>query len=109
VGAEHDVDPSHLLLDPFAVLLGQASAHGDLQSGLRVDELLEAPEGPVQALVRVLPDAARVEDHHVGVLHRGGGLHAVRDQEPGQTLGVVLVHLAPEGADEVGPGHRGRV
>ena len=33
------------------------------------------------------------------------GDQAVGHQQPGEPLGVVLVHLAPEGADEVGPGH----
>ena len=73
--------------------------------GLGVDQLLEAPERAVEPLVGVLPDAARVEHHHVGVLHGGGRRQAVGHQQPGEPLGVVLVHLAPEGADEVGPGH----
>ena len=30
-------------------------------------------------------------------------------EQPGDPLGVVLVHLAPEGADGVGPGHDPRL
>ena len=105
VRAEHDVDPAHLLLDELPVLLGQAAADGDLEPRLGVDQLLEPAEGAVEALVSVLPDAAGVEHHDVRLLHGGGRLQAVGHQEPGQALRVVLVHLAPEGADEVGPGH----
>ena len=75
------------------------------RSGLGLDQLLEAPERAVEPLVGVLPDAARVEHHHVGVLHGGGRRQAVGHQQPGEPLGVVLVHLAPEGPDEVGAGH----
>ncbi len=105
VGAEHDVDPAHLLLNPLAVLLGQATADGDLQPRLGVHQLLEAAQRPVEALVGVLPDAARVEHDHVRLLHRCGGRQPIGHQQPGEPLGVVLVHLAPEGTDEVGPGH----
>ena len=105
VGAEDDVDPAHLLLNALAVLLGQAPADGDLQTRLGVDQLLQAPQRPVEPLVGVLPDAAGVEHDHVGVLHGGGRRQAVGHQQPGEPLGVVLVHLAPEGTDEIGPGH----
>ena len=105
VRAEHDVDPAHLLLDPLAVLLGQAAADGDLQAGLGVHQLLQPAERPVEPLVGVLPDAARVEHHDVGVLHGGRRLHAVGHEQAGQALRVVLVHLAPERADEISPRH----
>ncbi len=105
VGAEDDVDPAHLLLNPLAVLLGQAAADRDLQPGLGVHQLLEPTQRPVEALVGVLPDAARIEHHHVRLLHGGGGRQPIGHEQPGEPLGVVLVHLAPEGADEVGPGH----
>ena len=105
VRAEDDVDPSHPLLDALPVLLGQASPDGDLQVRFGIDQLLEAPERAVEPLVGVLPDAARVEHHHVGVLHGGGRRQALGHQQPGEPLGVVLVHLAPEGPDEVGAGH----
>ncbi len=106
VRPEDDVDPAHLLLDQFAVLLGQAAAHGDLEAGSGIDQLLETPERAVEPLVCVLPDAAGVEDDDIGLLHGGGGLHAVCHQEPGQPLRVVFVHLAPERADEIALRHR---
>ena len=105
VRAEHDVDPAHLLLNALAVLLGQAAADGDLQPGLGVHQLLEVPERPVQALIGVLADAAGVEHHDIRVLHGGRRLQAVSHQQSGEPLRVVLVHLAPEGADEIGAGH----
>ena len=105
VRPEHHVDPADLLLDQVTVLLSQAAADGDLQPRLGVHQCLEAPERPVELLVGVLPDAARVEHHHVGLVHVGGLLHAIGHEQAGQPLGVVLVHLAPEGADEEVLGH----
>ena len=105
VGAEDDVDPAHLLLNPLPVLLGQAAADGNLEPGLGVHQLLEAAQRPVEPLVGVLPDAARVEHDHIRLLHGGGGRQPIGHEQPGEPLGVVLVHLAPEGTDEIGPGH----
>ena len=105
VRAEDHVDPADLLLDQLPVLLGQATAHGDLQARLGVDQCLEAAQGPVELLVGVLPDAAGVEHHDVGLAHVVGLLHAVGHEHAGQALGVVLVHLAPERADDEGLGH----
>ena len=68
-------------------------------SGPALAEGLEVAEMSVELVVGVLPDAAGVEHDDVGRLEVGGGHQAVGDQQPGQALGVVLVHLAAEGAD----------
>ena len=57
-------------------------------------------EGAVELVVGVLPDAAGVEHHHVGVVDAVGRDQPVGLEQPRDPLGVVLVHLAPEGADE---------
>ena len=57
-------------------------------------------EVAVQPVVGVLTDAAGVEDDHVGVVDVVGRHQAVGFEDAGQALGVVLVHLAAEGADE---------
>ena len=62
-------------------------------------------EVAVKLVVGVLADAAGVEENDVGVLDVVGGLHAVGFEQASQALGVVLVHLAPEGPDEVLAGH----
>src|SRR5262249_26055824 len=59
----------------------------------------QPPEMPVELVVRVLTDAARVEDDDVRVLELLGRLHPLRSEEPGDPLRVVLVHLASVGAD----------
>jgi hypothetical protein len=56
-------------------------------------------------LVGVLPDAAGVEHHDIGLAHVVGLPHAVGHEHAGQALGVVLVHLAPECADDKALGH----
>src|SRR4029077_15285648 len=63
-------------------------------------------ESRVELFFGPLPDAARVDDDDVGVL---GGLWRLITgllQEPGHAFGVVDVHLAAEGLDEVLFRHR---
>jgi hypothetical protein len=108
VGAHDDVDVTGPGLDEVAVLLGQAAAHDDLEPGPGVLLRLQVTELAVELVVGVLTDAAGVEDHHVGVVLGRGGHEAVGLQQPGEPLGVVLVHLAPVGADGVGPGGHGQ-
>jgi hypothetical protein len=87
--------------DRVAVLLGQAAPDHDLELGTALLLRLQVPEVAVQLVVGVLPDAARVEHDDIGVGEVVGRRHAVGLEQPGDALGVVLVHLAPEGADEV--------
>ena len=63
---------------------------------------------PVELVVGVLTDAARVEHDDVGRLEIVGRLHAVGDEQARDPLGVVLVHLAPVGAHEEAAGHGGQ-
>ncbi len=98
VGAEHDVDVARPLDDELAVLLGQAPAHRDLQVGTLLLQRLQAAEVAVELVVGVLTDAARVEHDDVGRLDVVGGLHALGREQPGDALGVVLVHLTAERA-----------
>ena len=105
VGPEHDVHLGRPLADEVPVLLGQAAGDGDLEIGAAVLQRLEVAEVAVQPVVGVLSDAAGVQEDDVGRLHIVGRLHAVVCELGGQTLGVVLVHLTPEGADEVLLGH----
>ena len=108
VRAEHDVDVPGTPDDVVAVLLGQTAAHRDLQPGPAVLEGLEVAEMAVELVVRVLPDAARVEDDDVGRLEVVGRLQPVGGEQPRDALRVVLVHLATERADVEAAGHDGR-
>ena len=106
VGAQDHVDVGGPLPHALLVLLGQAAADHDLQVGLRVLARLQVAEGAVQAVVGVLPDAAGVEHDDVGVVLGCRLDQAVVGQQRGDALRVVLVHLAPERADEELPrGH----
>ena len=105
VGAEHDVDVGRPLGDALAVLLRQAAGDHDLHVGAPVLDRLQVPERAVELVVGVLPDAAGVEHDDIRVLHVDGGHVAVGLEQPGEALGVVLVHLAPEGAHQVPLGH----
>ena len=113
MGAEDDVDVPGPLPDLLLVHLGQAPAHGDLHVRPRLPEGLQVAQVAVELVVGVLPDAAGVEHDDVGRLHVGGRHETVRHEGAGQPLGVVLVHLAPEGADVEGPrarlGHGTRI
>jgi hypothetical protein len=101
VGAEHDVDVRCPLDDAVAVLLGQTAPDHDLHVGAALLEGLELAEVAVQLVVGVLPDAAGVEHDHVGVVDARGRAQPVGLEQAGDALGVVLVHLAPEGAHQV--------
>ena len=105
VGAEHDVDVRRPLAHELAVLLGEAAAHRDLQIGPRFLQLLEPAEMAVELVVGVLPDAARVQHDDIGGSRSSVGSMPVGDEQPGDPLGVVLVHLAPVGAHEEAAGH----
>jgi hypothetical protein len=100
----HGVDPRGPGGHGVAVLLGQTATHRDLQVGPTVLLGLEMAERPVQLVVCVLPDATGVEDDDVGVVHPRGRHQPVRFHESGQAFGVMLVHLAPEGPDQVATG-----
>ena len=108
VGAEHDVDVAGPRHDLVPVLLGEAATDRDLQVGTALLQRLERAEMAVELLVGVLADAAGVEDDDVGVFEAGRRLHPVGREHAGDPLGVVLVHLAPVGADEVAAGHQWR-
>ena len=101
VGAVHHVDPRGALRDLGALHLGQAAAHRDLHAVLLLRQ--QMTQVPVQPVGRVLADRAGVEHDDVRdlVLARGPVTRLV--QQAGQALGVVRVHLAPVGADLVGP------
>ena len=100
VGTEHDVDVRGALAHEIAILLREAPANRDLQLRSALLELLEPAEMAVELVVGVLPDAARVQHDNVGRFEIVGRFHAVGDQETGDPLGVVLVHLAAVRAHE---------
>ena len=103
VGADHDVDPRGALADRRAVHLGEAPRDHDPHPRVPLLQRPEVPEIAVQAVVRLLADRARVEHDDRGVRSVLGRDVAVRGEQPGDPLRVVLVHLAPEGAEEVAP------
>src|SRR5947208_13414894 len=105
VGAEHHVNLGGTLAHQAGVLLGQAAGDSDLHPGPALLLGPQMAEVAVQLVVSVLPDAARVEEHDVGLPEIVGGLHAISFEQAGEPLGVVLVHLTPEGADQELAGH----
>ena len=101
VRAEHDIDPVSALADAVAVLLRHASADGDLHARVRILGALQAAEITTESLIGVLSDRASVDDDDVCGRRIVDGGHSVGREQPADALGIVLVHLAPEGADEV--------
>jgi hypothetical protein len=101
----HDVDPRSLLLDRALILLGQTPGDHDPQVGVLRLQRLQVSEVAVELVVRVLADRARVQHDHARVPDVLGRAHTVRLEHASDPLGVVLVHLAPEGADQVSPLH----
>jgi len=68
VRPHHDVDLGKALQKPLAILLGQAPGHGQDQVGALGLQALEVAEATVDLLIGVVPDAAGIEDHHVGLV-----------------------------------------
>ena len=102
VGAEHHVHPWGLPQHGVAVLLGKATADGDLHVGVGLLARCQVAEVAVELVVGVLPNRAGVEHHDVGVGAVGRALVSGGLQQPGQPFGVVHIHLAAVGADLVG-------
>ena len=104
--AEGDVDereaPEDLVLDRLR------PAAADPDHPLRVFGLqpLRLAQVGDEAVVGRLADRAGVEEDQVGLLAARGLLVAERLEHPLHPLGVVHVHLAPEGGDVVPLAHR---
>jgi hypothetical protein len=102
VRSEDHVDPRRLLRDGVLIHLGETAADGDLHAGVLVLHRLQMAERAVELARGVLAHGAGVDDDHVGVLTLGCAYVARALQGTGHALGVVHVHLAPEGAHLVG-------
>src|SRR5581483_11013642 len=106
VGTDDHVDPRRSRLDLAPVLLREAASHHDAQARVALLERAEVAEVAVQAVVRILPNRACVEDHDLGLGRVVGRAVAIGLQQTRNPLRVVLVHLAPEGAKQVPALHR---
>jgi hypothetical protein len=102
-GSEGDVDERKLLEDLLLDGLGPAPADPDDPVGMRALEVLGLMQVGDEPLVGLLADGARVEEDQLGVLPRVHLRVSERLEHPLHALGVVLVHLAPERGDVVGP------
>ena len=84
--------PENLLA--HALLLHHAAADGDHHLGPGLLELLEPGDVSKRAALRIVADAAGVEDHEIRRLAAFSLRHAHLLQHTGQLLAVVRVHLA---------------
>src|SRR5690606_13177675 len=97
---EDEIDVGRAPDDRLALLAGDAAADADQQIGSLALERARAPELGDHLLLCLLAHRAGVEQDDVGVLDAVGPARAfARRQDVGHAVGVVLVHLAPEGAD----------
>jgi hypothetical protein len=58
-------------------------------------------EVAVHPVVGRLSNRACVDEHHIGGLEITGRRHAIGDELAGDPFGVMFVHLATEGPEEV--------
>jgi hypothetical protein len=99
--AEHDIDVRRAGDDGFALLAGDAAADADHQVRIQLLQVLDPAEVVENLLLRLLAHRAGVEQDDVGFFRvvglddTFGGIEHV-----GHLVRVVLVHLAPESADE---------
>ena len=97
--AEGDVDERELAEDLLLDRLRPAAPDADQPLGVAPLEHLGLVQVRDEAVVRLLADRARVEQDQVGIGALGHLAVAERVEHPLHPLGVVLVHLAPEGGD----------
>ena len=101
VSPKDSVNPRRPLQHFLPVFLGKAAAYGDLHPGPELFERAQLAQVAVEAVVCVLADAARVENDDVGILDILRRDQTLGFEEAGQTLGIVLVHLAAKSAHMV--------
>lgn len=108
VGAENDVDMSGPTLQFLTVVLGETTADDDLEAGTLLLGRFQMTQGSVELVVGILPDAAGVEHDDICGISIEGGHKTISFEQAGDALGIMLIHLAPEGSDGVGLlGHSG--
>jgi hypothetical protein len=98
---EDEVHVGRAADDLLALLARDAAGHADHELRARALERLHAAEIGEHLLLRLLAHRAGIEEDEVGFRRVRGLLEALGGGEHvGHLLRVVLVHLAPEGADE---------
>jgi hypothetical protein len=77
--------------------LGHTTGHADLKPWSGTLENLKAPDLASELLLRLFPDATGIEHHQVGSGKIARFLIAGRLQGAHDAIGIVVVHLTPEG------------
>jgi len=102
VSAEHHIDVRNLTKEQLAVALAYATADSNELTRPTRLYALERLDLTTKTLVCVLTNTAGHEYDDVSILSQLDGAQPLLVQQTGHALGVVLVHLAPEGANQVG-------
>src|SRR3954451_7483498 len=101
--ADHEIDHRRAADDFFPLGLGDAARHGDghpaafLCSGLF--EQADPAKFGIDLVRGLFTNVTGVEDDEIGVLDAGGLGEAFGYEQIRHTMGIVDVHLAPEGFD----------
>ena len=101
VCSHHNVNPRCTLLHDVAIFLGQAARDHDLTTFARVFPTLEHSEIAVQLIVGVFTNTARIQHNDIGVVLVFNGPQTVGVEQTGDSLRIVVVHLAPKGAHDI--------
>jgi hypothetical protein len=96
---EHQIGVFDAHQQSVALLLGHTTAEGQDHPGALPLDLPHLAGPGAELLLGLLPDAAGVEDDQVRVFGRVGGDVTFAGHQADHPLGVVFVHLAPEGVD----------
>lgn len=94
VGAEHEVDVRRALDERIALLLRHAARDAENQLRALALEALDLTDLAVDAVLRRLAHAARVDEDEVSLIHRLRPLIADRAELSHHALCIALVHLA---------------
>ena len=104
VGPDDEIEMADAREELLALLLRDAAGDGEDEVGVLRLERRELADLAAELLLGLLAHAARVEDDEVGLLGGLGARPAARAEHLLHAIGVVHVHLAAEGVDEIEAG-----
>ena len=89
------------LEDPVPLLLADTTGNNELHMGIHMFQGPVSAKGTVEFLLGLLPDATGIDDDYVRIRRSVGGETVFFLQKTGDFFGIMDIHLASEGLDEI--------
>jgi hypothetical protein len=108
VRPDQEIEVADACEELLSLLLGDAAGDREHETGVLRLQRRELADLAAELLLGLLTHAARIEDDEIGLLGGLGARPAARTQHFLHPVGVVRVHLTPEGVDEIEAGQSPR-